>query len=135
MKTIIFLFLFLLLTTTPVLANEGVRGLDLLKLCESPKGSRANNLCAGYVGGMRDMYEVFLLFNTYLERLDMPADYTKHWNGVMKGCTNQGGITTGQIIKVLIKWINENPEKQHKRIVMQFPSIMNIVFPCKQTEQ
>jgi hypothetical protein len=131
MKIIIFLFLFSLSTITPVQAKgEGFRGLDLLRICESPEDTSPKYLCMAYVSGMRDMYEIFSMFNTYLEEFDMPGQFTANWNGTMKGCTR--GITNEQIVRVLIKWMNENPEKLHKLIVMQFPEIMNKAFPCKE---
>lgn len=80
------------------------------------------------------MQDFFFYFNTNLEELDMPQDFTTNWNGVLKGCMNGLNITQGQIIKILIKYMNDNPEKLHKLVTNQFAEIIHDKFPCKEQD-
>ena len=72
--------------------------------------------CAGYVSGLNDM-AVLLQGIFQQEAFCMP---------------NSEGLETGQLIRVFLKWLNDNPETLHESARSLFISAMGNHFPCNQ---
>jgi hypothetical protein len=71
--------------------------------------------CRGYIAGARDML------------LDWKNNITENWSVV---CEPEG-VTAGQAAAVVIKWLNEHPEKRHEGAQMLVFMALNEAFPCK----
>ena len=88
-------------------------GSDLLQKCESDSVAESNT-CDGYILGILDFQEALVGWS----RLDEPIF-----------CTPDSAIS-GQLIKVVIKYLNEHPEKLHFAASGAVTNALGIAFPC-----
>jgi hypothetical protein len=122
MRIIIFLFLFLLSTITPV--NAKMTGEEWMKLCESPE-SIDNLGCMMYLGGTRDMYTMMNdpNFESYV--------YVNGEKHLIKKTCFPNGVTIGQQKKIMMKYLNNNPKELHERFEYIYSIVIRDTFPCK----
>jgi hypothetical protein len=81
---------------------------------QSLTGIETNDLvyCLGYVTGLHDgMLVVEAVRNKFYCLPD--------------------GVTTGQILSILVKYVHENPETAHERTAILFMGALKRAFPCK----
>jgi len=99
-------------------ASMGVQGAwltggQLLEDCESEnyfeKGS-----CTGYIEGVDDS-----------------AVTLAHWEGFAEYICPPEGVTSGQFRKVVVKHLNENPEKLHMTASSLVLKALSEAFPCE----
>jgi hypothetical protein len=88
-------------------------GSDLLQKCESDSVAESNT-CDGYILGILDFQEALVGWS----RLDEPIF-----------CTPDSALS-GQPIKVVIKYLNEHPEKLHLAASGAVTNALGIAFPC-----
>ena len=118
MKPITKLILILLLTFTVVPTNAGnLTGNELLEHC-GVGGKKEDPIhyfqyrayCTGYIEGVTDgIY--------YTQTINLFCVPNK--------------VTVGQIMKVVTKYLNENPQRLHENYVPLILSAMREAFPCK----
>ena len=88
-------------------------GNELLLQCESDSQVELA-LCAGYIMALNDYQEVLVRWS------DLDEPYF---------CKPKGA-TSGQLIKVVTKWLNEHPEHLHLVASSLAANAMNEAFPC-----
>lgn len=109
--------LFILAMSMPV---QALTGNELLKYCEEGNNEalkvhfQSNAFCLGYVTGASEG-----LF------------YADNRNVV---CFSDG-VTVEQLKKVVMKYLNDNPQKLHESYVPLIYSSIKEAFPCKKTER
>jgi len=100
-----------LLITTGVTQASFYRANELLEWCETPKSSDA---CLGYISGATDVLTSDSEGPLSAEFICMPAS-----------------VTTGQILKVYVKYANDNPEKLHYSASILLANALVTAFPCE----
>ena len=88
-------------------------GSDLLQKCESDSVAESNT-CDGYILGILDFQEALVGWSI----LDEPIF-----------CTPDSALS-GQLIKVVIKYLNEHPEKLHLAASSSVANALYDAFPC-----
>ncbi len=125
MRTIIFVFLFSLLSITPV---NAMTGNEWLLKCGKKSESVSNwsfeyGVCIGYLNGIRDMNTVLNEHEMYFKE---DGGYYPYYN-----FCEPNGVELGQLEKILTKWLNEHPEKLHKQLRELYVVMMRKMFPCE----
>ena len=88
-------------------------GGKLLQLCESDSAGEYNT-CIGYVTGIDDYQTTLLNWSDLDEPLFCPPD----------------GVTSGQLVKIVTKRLNEHPEKLHLSASGSVANALAQAFPC-----
>lgn len=103
----------LLLSTQSQASSGYYNGGRLLKECKSDS-ALAINVCLGYIVGMAD-YE----------------DQLQDWSILDEPifCTPDG-VTVGQLKKVVIKYLDERPERLHLTASSLTANALRTAFPC-----
>jgi len=94
-------------------------GNEMLKMCEayfSETGSVVDaNVCVGYVTGIHDGQIVF-----------------SGWGDMKKTiCLPGSGVKGGQLVRIVIKYLQENPEDLHLTAGSLVVNALVIAFPCE----
>lgn len=100
----------LMVLSSPVHAAGIAAGNVLLEQCESRDNSVYEGACYGFITGVYDTSD------------------GKTWNG--KTYCSPKGVTTGQLVKVVIKWLNEHPEALHNTAASLVQAAFLEAFPC-----
>jgi hypothetical protein len=127
MKTI-WLCAALYLLTAPVWASTAnMDGNDILRTCQLGIDSKASEMttaelmhymhCLGYIDGVVDMLALGTTF---------PPD-----THIGQICTPEHGMQSQQIVRIVLKYLKENPEKLHERGDLLIAWAMQHAFPCK----
>lgn len=106
--------------------GQGPEGSALLKACGatlrqadggqlSEEDSIESIFCIGYVSG-------------FLDGMSLTATLT---GGRPNVCLPERGITNDQAIRILVKYLRENPETLHKSGRMSLYISLGKAFPCK----
>ena len=119
MRKIIFIFLLLLATITPV---HALKGEEWLSQCKGITNIQRAN-CIAYIRGLDDMNSLFNQLEIYSKQEDNYYSYPK--------ICYPKGLTFGQLKKILINWLNEKPEKLHEELNFLYIMMMRETFPCK----
>ena len=119
MRTIIFIFLFSFLTITPA---HALKGKEWLSQCKGITNIQRSS-CFSYIRGLDDMNSLFNQLEIYSKQED-------NYYSFPKICYPKG-VTFGQLKKILIKWLNESPEKLHEELNFLYIMMMRETFPCK----
>ena len=118
MKTIIFLFLFSFSTISSVQARSGN---EWLSQCESTELDLQIE-CIVYLEGLRDMHKHY--------------DKTLFQNeGVQYQICYPTNMTNGIVVKIMKKFLNENPELLHFTFTSLFLNKMMMTFPCNKQDK
>jgi hypothetical protein len=125
MRTIIFVFLFSLLSITPA---HAMTGNEWLLKCGTKSESVANwsfeyGVCIGYLNGISET-------NNALNHTEMYLKIDDGYYSYYKFC-KPNGVELGQLEKIVTKWLNEHPEKLHKQLSELYVVMMRKIFPCK----
>ena len=120
MRTLIFVFLFSLLTITPVNAMTGNKWLSK---CGTTNDGFNGGVCLGYLHGIRDVNDVVNQMGFYSKIDDVYSPFPMFCLPLE--------VQLGQLKKIVIKWLNQHPEKLHERLDLQYIYIMREIFPCK----
>jgi hypothetical protein len=125
MKTIIFVFLFSLLSIT---SAHSLTGNKWLSQCETKSENVANwsfeyGICVGYLDALRTVNTVINNTGIYFKKDDYYYPYDKF-------CL-PNKVELRQLIKIVTKWLNEHPEKLHKALDELYVDVMRETFPCK----
>ena len=99
------------------LAGNGfATGNDLVNDCsilDTQIGDRAvGGMCAGYIEGVADVGDCATPISGWTFNIPI-------------------GVSTGQLEKVVIKWLKENPDKLHHKGYQLVASALSYSFPCK----
>ena len=70
--------------------------------------------CSGYIIGVSDT-----------------ADTLAVWKGFAESICTPQGVTSGQLQKVVVKHLNEHPEKLHLRASSLVLNVLTEAFPCE----
>jgi hypothetical protein len=118
-RNLLFMLSFML-TSDALTARAQQSAEELLWLCT---GARAKNeiekvpqklLCVAYVSGAFDMLR---LLNDFM---DLKAV-----------CAPANGLSNDQLSRVVVKWIENNPERMHESARMAVFAAVREAFPCK----
>ncbi|HIF52085.1 MAG TPA: hypothetical protein EYQ42_11275 [Thiotrichaceae bacterium] len=96
-------------------------GSDLLERCEAQieGGTNANialgNVCTGYVMGLSDTHGTFT-----------------HWKNMDKKWCPPDEIHSNQLVRVVVKHLQESPEKLHLDAGSLVANAFNTAFPCEE---
>jgi hypothetical protein len=110
----------------PGFANDGNRLLQqcqqAIRLFDNPKNldpaeAFDANYCIGYVEGILDTHDVY-----------------RNWDSLSQVCYPESGITLGQGIRIIVKYLNDNPDKLHLSQQWLAIGALSIAFPCKPTD-
>ena len=88
-------------------------GRTLLRECESDSLAKLG-LCYGYITGIADYQTTLLNWSDLDEPLFCPPD----------------GVTSGQLVKIVTKRLNEHPEKLHLSASGSVANALAQAFPC-----
>jgi len=88
-------------------------GSDLLQRCESDSNA-AYNTCVGYIVGMVDYQEALVFWSN----LDEPV------------FCEPMDAKSGQLVKVVTKYLNEHPENLHLSASGEVTNALVTAFPC-----
>lgn len=122
----IFCFLWVLLLPPSISRAQGPPGSELLQACGAAQkqsdGIRISDeetigsiYCIGYVSG-------------FLDSLALSAAAS---GAGQKICLPQRGITNDQAVRVLVKFLRENPQTLHESGRMSFYIALAKTFPCR----
>ena len=118
MRIIIFLFLFSFSTISSVHSESGVEsGQQWLSDCESNKITRGS-YCLGYLKGLIDMYSSIREDLLYFEKIPYLICLPPN-------------MTIDQMVKIMKKYLNDNPEQLHAYLTTSYQIKMVNTFPCK----
>jgi hypothetical protein len=108
-------YLILLIALLPATSFAGTfkTGLALLEECEASTTSHKVWKCHGYIQGIHDAH------NTYAALTDMTPNF----------CI-PAGVNSTQLVKVVVKHLNEHPEKLHLTASSQVTNALYIAFPA-----
>lgn len=127
------LLLSLLVIAAPYCFSQKT-GNDLLKQCshaiaamdDEQQLQGTQNLdvafCFGYISGVRDgamSYQVF--------------DRSKRQDTFERFCLPKEGIENGQMVRIVVKYLKDNPAKLHERAEWLILDALSNAFPCKAT--
>jgi hypothetical protein len=118
MKTIIFLFLFSFSTISSVHSESGQQWLSY---CESNKNTEGS-YCFGYLGGLIDMYSSIREDLLYFEKIPYLICLPPN-------------MTLDQMVKIMRKYLNDNPEQLHINMTTLYQRKMFKTFPCKKQDK
>ena len=120
MKTkFIFVFIFSLLTITPV---HALKGQEWLSQCKGITNIQRSS-CLSYIRGLDDMNSLFNQLKIYSKK-------EKIYYSFPKICYPKG-VTFGRLKKILIKWLKRHPEKLNEELSFLYIIMMRETFPCK----
>jgi len=119
MRTIIFVFVFLILTIAPV---HALTGQEWLSQCKGITNIQRAS-CLSYIRGLDDMNSLFNQLKIYSKQED-------NYNSFPKICYPKG-VNFGQLKKILIKWLNEHPKILHEELSFLYIMMMRGTFSCK----
>lgn len=105
-------FLVRVLLAIPMGAHAA-SGNDLLGWCESPAGSAGERACIGYIAGFRTGYELRASSELDCSVFETPEE-----------------VTNTQTMRVVVKWMQENPEQLHSSIEFVMLQSLSGIFPC-----
>ena len=88
-------------------------GNKVLEFCES-ESRAAQGTCSGYLAGVFD--SAVILKASSVAKLNICA---------------QSGVTLGQLIKIFIKWANDNPGDLHVDASIIAMGAFAVAFPCE----
>jgi len=117
MKTIIFLFLFSFSTITSVQAETGETWLST---CEADSFLK-QSYCFGYLRGLKDMYSSIREELLYFQKMPLITCLPPN-------------MTLDQMVKIMRKYLNDNPEQLHRKMTTLYQIKMMKTFPCKKTK-
>jgi len=94
-------------------------GSQLLEKCEAFLGDEIANLakgntCFGYIGGFSDSHENFV-----------------NWGGHRKEWCQPENITGKQLVRVVTKHLQENPQRLHLGASSLVANALGLAFPCE----
>jgi hypothetical protein len=127
MKLLI-LLCFLLLPALTHASSGAMDGNEMLTKCrplwaDSPSVTTKEMLdsayCGGYIAGVIDS-----------QTMQFAMDGMDHVKGRNRYCRPEE-VTNGQVLKVLKKWLDNNPEKLHLRADTIILTAMLEAFPCR----
>lgn len=108
-------------------------GNDLLKRCShavaaiddeqelrGTKGLDAT-FCFGYITGVRDAAESYQVFDHSVKKQET----------FVRFCTPEGGMNNGQTVRIVVKYLKDNPAKLHERAEWLILDALRDAFPCK----
>jgi hypothetical protein len=93
---------------------SGLNGHDLLRLCTSRAGSSELNFCFGYIEGIRDS----LIWVAVARKSKPPVAIPDK-------------MTQEQLANVIVKYLNEHPEKQDRAAGLVVLVALKQAFPPK----
>ena len=109
------------LVMTASMGVQGVSfdtGLSLLKSCEADPDTSGTffeqGFCAGYIVSVHDTVATLA-----------------HWEGFAEYICPPEGVTSGQFRKVVVRVLNENPEKLHLNAGSLVLNALEGAFPCE----
>ena len=112
------LMVVLLFSFNQVMAAKGfLDGNELLEMCEAwanKTGSLKGNVCIGYVEGVVDTYFVLA-----------------RWDGSKKRFCLPNHIEIHQLVRVVIKHLQENPKNLHYSASGLVLTSISAAFPCE----
>lgn len=128
MRTQVFHLLAVVFVTFPLLVSaQGSDGSAFLQACgaavKQSDGAQVSQeeamgalYCASYVSG-------------FLDATSLATSTTKGQRNI---CTPERGITNDQAIRILVKYLRENPQTLHQSGRMSLYISLAKAFPCKQ---
>lgn len=102
--------------------SYAMTGNEWLEQCGKEKENIDQEFCLGYLAGLHDMNALRSSIDLYLliEGKYFPAH---------KDCEPKG-IILEQWRKIVVKWLNANPERLHENFDFLFVKIIASVYPC-----
>jgi hypothetical protein len=88
-------------------------GNKLLDYCRAPENSAIGGSCTGYVVSAVDTHEAWV-----------------DWNEIEPYFCTPAGVTGRQLAQVVVKYLNENPEKLHLSAGSLVLNALGTAFPC-----
>jgi hypothetical protein len=79
----------------------------------------SGSYCLGFVNGIMQM------------SLDESVRVGSKTHAESLACSPQEGITTGQAVRVVIKYLHDHPEQLHRDAHILVVEALRIAFPCK----
>jgi hypothetical protein len=101
-------------------------GNKLLSQCESELGGANQIYCMGLLDG-------FSTFQLQMNQFDFFIMKNNKFNSVPKICSPIK-ITMGQVEKMVIKWLNDHPERLHEYVAILVMAAYRELFPCEAKE-
>lgn len=89
-------------------------GNKLLERCQSDAGSSHNIYCLGYVAGIADVF----------------GERGSVLHGHYRACMPPGA-TNGQLRDVVVKWLQQYPERRHYDADSLVAAALSRTFPCR----
>jgi hypothetical protein len=91
-----------------------INGNELLSKCSEEADNRHWGVCSGYISSASDVYETLL-----------------EWKEVeLRHCLPEG-VRVRQLEQVVLKYLNEHPEKLHRAASGLVLNALYEAFPCK----
>jgi hypothetical protein len=118
MRTIILVFLFSLLSITPV---NALTGQEWISQCDSTYDEISESECISYLDGLGDMLSI-IHKRYYME------EHGKY--RLLPKLCFPPRMTLGQVQKIMLKYLNEYPEKLHSEFADLYLVQMSITFNC-----
>jgi hypothetical protein len=123
---------FLLASASCFASTAQMDGNDMLRKCKpffddiagTPNTSTTftekldSTYCAGYIAGVLDVEAVW-------RKLEGESSKATHY------CLPADGIPNDQVLRILKKWLDNNPEKLHWRTDLIIHTALVKAFPCK----
>lgn len=123
-------FVFLMPQRTSAIGTAAIDGNEVLNRCkaylrtiDSAQAASQTDFvdggfCVGYVTGVIDDHFTWQISEA------SPTDPTKHF------CMPDGA-TTGQAVRVVVKWLEDHPARLHERAIDLVLSALRDNFPCR----
>ncbi len=123
MKTFIQSCIVALFVLAMSLPAQAITGNKILEYCKKKEVTKDSNIvdfqndasCRGFIVGAVDGMHYFNLYLNLQNKFCFPK-----------------GVTSGQIRKVVVKYLEDNPQRLHEYYVPIIFSAMKEAFPCKE---
>jgi hypothetical protein len=131
-RSLVVLFFLSAIFSVNAAADETDSGNEFLRYCyvvEKPTAEMTTSemadgrACLNYIEGLQEgiLYERYFAEDESHPRVPMPY------------CTPDKGLQNGQLARILLKFIRDNPAKSHKSTGVLFVEAMGEAFPCPET--
>ncbi len=114
-----FLAAWLIAVSLPIAADyPPFTGNWLLSYCSAEKGT------ATY-------YQKDATCHGYIEGISQASIAWEQWGGLDSGICRPDGVTTGQLVRVVLKYLEANPSELHKTSASLVLNALGLAFPCE----
>jgi len=146
MKKHLFLYLLLMISSSQAFAFTSINGENLLEMCRDSvsisetktvdsdlykAGQEVTNsgICIGYIEGFEDMHYLYSLFLFHTKFFTLNTTNDKTINFLHLYCLPDD-VTRYQLTKVVVKYLEDHPEKLNQSAGLLVWQAFQEAFPC-----